>query len=684
MTGRSGQGLAIIAVAASLAITAGTERASAQSRQIPCGEFYDVQPGDTLREIALDAYTVGNYQIIFDANRDILSTPSLLLVGQRLFIPCLDGSGPRTRQEAETRKVQEQQAILQPPEPSAEQFALPAPVPQPSEEELFGTEAESTEAAESTAEAAAGGAEPAPAAAVRARPRRVVRTEVIPQPETVRLAMLEAATSAPRAEPGRQPIQPGIGPQPGAGAPAAQPAATTRQTARQTTLLQPARAGGQSLQPGLPAPQPGGTGTGTGSSSGTTTSRPAPAGTLQPAPGASAAGPRIGNVQPAPGARGTSSVQPAPGASGAAGSSIQPAPGSSGGAGDRQSGLPAGGQASGAAASDTSAGAGAADAAPTTGSGESGGFDQPVTARLLPESAPRPLAQPAPDQPIPRLALSLDSGFGSIGGAAAPNPDAPAQAAAAAPAKAAPIRLLTGSYPPYTGQDLPERGMLTDVVLRAIETAAPAAETQVAFINDWNAHLSILLPQGAFDLGFPWLKPNCDKPDLLNQELRSRCTDFAWSQPLHEVVIGYFVKSGTPLEAVHDQAELAGLTFCRPAGMQLFDLEQRGLGADAVTLVTPDTAAECLAGLVAGEIDVVSLSVTQVEGELAEAGLIGQVAELPELADILTLHVISPRSSPLGQSHLALINRGLSEMRESGEWFEVVSRHLAGFTTGTQ
>jgi polar amino acid transport system substrate-binding protein len=226
--------------------------------------------------------------------------------------------------------------------------------------------------------------------------------------------------------------------------------------------------------------------------------------------------------------------------------------------------------------------------------------------------------------------------------------------------------------------------MLTDVVSRALGHSAADRTFRVSFIGDWALHLDVLLPDGAFDLGYPWFKPDCTRLELLSPPMQRRCTDYHWSQPLHELVVGYFVRAGGPVEGTVDPADLVGLTFCRPRGYYTFDLEQRGLGVPAVTLVTPEEPGDCLRALINGEVDVVPLSVTLVEGEIGRLGLAGQVAELPELADILTLHVLSHRSNPFGRTYLTLINRGLREMRDTGEWFQVVARHLAEYSEATQ
>ena len=52
------------------------------------GQTYSVQPGDTLSKIAKQFYgDAGQYLRIFDANKDQLSDPDKIQVGQKLNIP---------------------------------------------------------------------------------------------------------------------------------------------------------------------------------------------------------------------------------------------------------------------------------------------------------------------------------------------------------------------------------------------------------------------------------------------------------------------------------------------------------------------------------------------------------------------------------------------------------------------
>lgn len=73
-----------------LAICAASLGAAAQAQQ-SCAT-YTVVSGDTLSAIAANAGVVGGFQKLFDANRNILSSPNRIEVGQVLNIPCADGT----------------------------------------------------------------------------------------------------------------------------------------------------------------------------------------------------------------------------------------------------------------------------------------------------------------------------------------------------------------------------------------------------------------------------------------------------------------------------------------------------------------------------------------------------------------------------------------------------------------
>jgi polar amino acid transport system substrate-binding protein len=80
-----------------------------------------------------------------------------------------------------------------------------------------------------------------------------------------------------------------------------------------------------------------------------------------------------------------------------------------------------------------------------------------------------------------------------------------------------------------------------------------------------------------------------------------------------------------------------------------------------------------------GEVDVVTLNKSLAAAEISKLGLDGRVAEIAALASAQTLHVVAPKGDPEGRAYLDLVNTGLADLRASGRWFEVVSRHLGAF-----
>jgi len=77
-------------IISSLALAAATGAASAQEA---CST-YEIQRGDSLRELAIQVYATEDFRIIFDANRDVIgSNPNIIRVGDVLEMPCLEDIG---------------------------------------------------------------------------------------------------------------------------------------------------------------------------------------------------------------------------------------------------------------------------------------------------------------------------------------------------------------------------------------------------------------------------------------------------------------------------------------------------------------------------------------------------------------------------------------------------------------
>ncbi|WP_171239300.1 transporter substrate-binding domain-containing protein [Ruegeria sp. HKCCA5491] len=89
-------------IISSLALAAAAGAASAQEA---CST-YEIQRGDSLRELTIEVYSTEDFRIIFDANRDVIgNNPNIIRVGDVLTLPCLEDIGrapakPQTEAEA--------------------------------------------------------------------------------------------------------------------------------------------------------------------------------------------------------------------------------------------------------------------------------------------------------------------------------------------------------------------------------------------------------------------------------------------------------------------------------------------------------------------------------------------------------------------------------------------------------
>lgn len=240
------------------------------------------------------------------------------------------------------------------------------------------------------------------------------------------------------------------------------------------------------------------------------------------------------------------------------------------------------------------------------------------------------------------------------------------------------IRLVAGDgWFPFTDTRLKDGGILTRLGLVAFTRGGNNRETRLDWVDDWGSHLDVLLPTQAFDLSIGWDGIDCTKMDLLSPDMVRRCTEVRLSDPVYEVVYGLYALPENPFAEVRTFAELAGSRLCRPDGWATADLEVEGLSPPAVTYVQPLNADECVEALVNGEADVMSIEVESAVDSIERGDLVGEVVQNPYLIKIASLHFATHVSNARGVDYLEMLNRGLAEMRETGEWYDIVASTLA-------
>jgi polar amino acid transport system substrate-binding protein len=197
----------------------------------------------------------------------------------------------------------------------------------------------------------------------------------------------------------------------------------------------------------------------------------------------------------------------------------------------------------------------------------------------------------------------------------------------------------------------------------------------MTFISDWQAHIDALLPSQAYDLSFPWVRPDCEAA-MLSPGDQARCDDFVFSAPFYEVVDGFFAPVDSDLLRATDFAAFRGKRICRPEGYTTGVLDDVGLSAPDIELLRPIEVMDCFEALASGRVDLVSIDAEVGDAAIAQLGLRGEYEQNPHLSTLQSLHVIAHKSNPRAVEMIVQLDSGLVEMYESGEWYDIVSTAL--------
>ena len=242
------------------------------------------------------------------------------------------------------------------------------------------------------------------------------------------------------------------------------------------------------------------------------------------------------------------------------------------------------------------------------------------------------------------------------------------------------LKLLTGSdYKPFSSQNWLRGGMITDLVKTIFTLNYKPQTLEITWINDWSSHLRPLLSNLIFDAGFPWTKPNCEGNYSLSEDMKSRCTDFFFSDPIFVMLIVFYTRVDSSLD-LKEPSELYGKKICRPKGYFTFDLEERNLiDSETITLVRPNTPTECFQMLQKGEVDTVSMNEMTGGDTLRELHLDQEIIPRIELANKRGLHLVVAKSHPKSGVIIEQFNNGLKMLQSSDQYDEIIARHLARF-----
>lgn len=248
-----------------------------------------------------------------------------------------------------------------------------------------------------------------------------------------------------------------------------------------------------------------------------------------------------------------------------------------------------------------------------------------------------------------------------------------------------PLKFVTSNnWMPFTDESLTGGGIFTRMATTAMQRGGNDRGYQVSYVDDWMAHIEVLLPTGAFDVSIAWESPDCTKLDLLGEFSVRMCTEFDFSLPIYETAYAFNTLNDSKYANARAFSDYAGAKVCRPEAWPISDLEVQGLVEPVVTYVHPKAPLDCARMLLNGEVDLYSIEAETAASNFAELGATNRVSPNPALATFITYHFLTSKSNPRGRVYIAMLNRGITEMRESGEWYDIVATGLAEYNKLSQ
>lgn len=247
-----------------------------------------------------------------------------------------------------------------------------------------------------------------------------------------------------------------------------------------------------------------------------------------------------------------------------------------------------------------------------------------------------------------------------------------------------PLKFISGNeWQPFADEGLTGGGILVRLATTALQRGGNDREATMAWVDDWGSHLDTLLPSGAYDVSIAWSMPDCTKLDMLGETSARRCTDFEASLPIYEVAESISSLATNKYAEAKVYADLAGARICRPADWSAEDLEVEGLVDPVVTMVRPVAPEDCAKMLLDGEADVFSIELETATKIFEDMGAMDKMVINPSLVKVASYRFLTSKSNPRAKIYMAMLNKGIVAMRESGEWYDIVATGLAEYNAAS-
>ncbi|WP_137112909.1 LysM peptidoglycan-binding domain-containing protein [Rhodobacter sp. SY28-1] len=248
-----------------------------------------------------------------------------------------------------------------------------------------------------------------------------------------------------------------------------------------------------------------------------------------------------------------------------------------------------------------------------------------------------------------------------------------------------PLKFVTSNnWAPFTDESLTGGGIFVRMAATAMQRGGNDRGYEVSYVDDWMSHIDVLLPSGAFDISIAWESPDCSKLDMLGEFSARMCTDFDFSLPIYEAAYTFNTLPDSKYAEARSFSDYTGARICRPEAWPLGDLEVQGLTPPVVEYVQPKNPLDCAELLLKGEVDVYSIETETSVSNFQELDASDKIVTNPALTTFISYHFLTSKSNPRGRVYIAMLNRGITEMRESGEWYDILATGLAEFNKMSQ
>ncbi len=228
------------------------------------------------------------------------------------------------------------------------------------------------------------------------------------------------------------------------------------------------------------------------------------------------------------------------------------------------------------------------------------------------------------------------------------------------------IRISSGPWAPYSGEDLPHYGFISHVISEAFAREGYDVEfTFMPWVRAYN-----LMVAGQYDASSFWYR----------SEERTR--DAYYSDTVNREQIVFFYKGECPVDWWDELEDLANYKIGATRGLtytdEFWELANKGL----LNVFVTDSEFNSFSQLILGRLDllissiVAGMELLRVEFPEETMEYIGYIEQV---VSEVTGHLLFPRGEKRSREYLEAFNRGLAQLIEDGTYDELYERLLQNY-----